>query len=512
MDKPHFVVPDHIFDNRRSVPVEDVDLEVFPQLCTQSSTAKISVARGLQADTLAIEFDGRQIGIVRSKLCPELQWLVDAGLIPIATMRFRGGQEHTAELVLPPDGRCIPANNPPAAPWTMLEGTTPIALPSPANRLIFNAHGQQQFLVTLRVKRTLTCRKVNAYIDDVFVGSLPRKQGQALAETILNLHHQGIVAVARALYTPRVASTSLTVYADSLSESRIRAIANGGVTLGTIGIATAIAARNKSHAAVLSSAPATTTALGVGTAAVASVSTVAAVVAGGAAVYETSPEVAPPSIEAAPQQDYGALPLGQNGHDSGNLPLVQSPQTLDATPAMPKRSRPIDHTKNPSNVEPPSRTLDTARPPAEFAVENTPVRPPDDVIAEIPAPTPIPPVPAAPASTLRKRSQTPTEMPLVKAPSPELPDLLVVPVTPILAVISDQPEQPLVIVDYNVPPDPQDRSVPDDSQDRSVPPDPQTDDWDYYEEWEWEYEYYEYEKRFEIYDARDQQTKTLNYT
>ena len=49
---------------------------------------------------------------------PEIDLLLRAGLTPAATAA--PGSDGSLSLLLPRPGLCLPANNPPAGPWTML--------------------------------------------------------------------------------------------------------------------------------------------------------------------------------------------------------------------------------------------------------------------------------------------------------------------------------------------------------------------------------------------------------
>jgi len=140
---------------------------------------------------------------------PEIDLLFRAGLTPAATAAPQ--PDGSLSLLLPRPGLCLPANNPPAGPWTMLGYAPPIDITDLPADLDIPAQARMHVLVTLTPSAAGT--GADAYLGPRLVGRLDgvdvAKQGTTLAH---------------AYHAPRSTGRVLSIYAgaplpDSLEAS-----------------------------------------------------------------------------------------------------------------------------------------------------------------------------------------------------------------------------------------------------------------------------------------------------
>lgn len=229
MSSSTYVVPDHGFGAAANLPVHNIEPDTFAELMTKSKdgVAKVNVTVGHHEgdNALAVRMDGHHIGLVPAadaQKYTELQWIMDAGLAPSLTMQLQLDKDDmpVAHIILPPPGLCVPANNPPAVRWAMVEGTTPIVVNSMPLALPNFPQTPLHFLATLKSKRYLGHCSVSVYVEDTYVGSIPREAAHQMSEIVNNYELSSLVSVVRAFYEYNNGRPQLTVYADPQRKSR----------------------------------------------------------------------------------------------------------------------------------------------------------------------------------------------------------------------------------------------------------------------------------------------------
>ncbi|MCQ9341243.1 hypothetical protein NQ028_08850 [Corynebacterium phoceense] len=260
MSHTPYVVPDHGFGAARTLPINGIDAEVFADLLGSADVRTISVILGTPSasadDTvgLTVRHDGVQIGTIDahdSAEYTELDWILGAGLSPEVSARLTLDDNGwpLASVVLPAPGLCVPANNPPAVRWAMLDGGVGIPVQGIPTSLASYPREPQHFLVTLRARRFLGHRSVSAYVDGAFIGTLAREDALQLADTIISYHYSGLVSVARGYYKYNEGHPTLTIYADAEAPARKHFAAVAG-TAATTGMVLSAAAAARAEAAV----------------------------------------------------------------------------------------------------------------------------------------------------------------------------------------------------------------------------------------------------------------------
>ena len=147
---------------------------------------------------------------------PEIDLLLRAGLTPAATAAPQ--PDGSLSLLLPRPGLCLPANNPPAGPWTMLGYAPPIDIADLPADLDIPAHARMHVLVTL--SPSTTGSGTDAYLGPQFVGRL---EGVDVAK-------QGIT-LAHAYHAPRNTGRVLSIYAGApLPDSKEASLADATPT------------------------------------------------------------------------------------------------------------------------------------------------------------------------------------------------------------------------------------------------------------------------------------------
>ena len=147
---------------------------------------------------------------------PEIDLLFRAGLTPAATAAPQ--PDGSLSLLLPRPGLCLPANNPPAGPWTMLGYAPPINITELPTDLDIPAHARMHVLVTL--SPSTTGSGADAYLGPQWVGRLDgvdvAKQGTTLAH---------------AYHAPRSTGRVLSIYAGApLPDSKEASLADATPT------------------------------------------------------------------------------------------------------------------------------------------------------------------------------------------------------------------------------------------------------------------------------------------
>ena len=147
---------------------------------------------------------------------PEIDLLIRAGLTPAATAAPQ--PDGSLSLLLPRPGLCLPANNPPAGPWTMLGYAPPINITDLPADLDIPAHARMHVLVTL--SPSTTGSGADAYLGPQWVGRLDgvdvAKQGTTLAH---------------AYHAPRSTGRVLSIYAGApLPDSKEASLADATPT------------------------------------------------------------------------------------------------------------------------------------------------------------------------------------------------------------------------------------------------------------------------------------------
>ncbi len=265
MSSTSYVVPHVGFRAAANLRVHGIDPEVFSLLLDSESTTApgqplgsrllpVTLGRSTPGAGLVVYRDSRKIGVVAAAAAaeyPELTWILEAGLSPEVTARLSIDSEGYpgCEILLPPPGLCVPANDPPDVRWAMVEGTTatevhsiPTALPSYPTKPL-------HFLVVLRARNVLGYRSVSAYVDGTFIGTLGREDARRLAGTVAEYNRSGMLAVARGFYQYNNGAPSLTLYADPDSVPRkLYTIAAG--TAAATGMVLAAAAAGRAEAEI----------------------------------------------------------------------------------------------------------------------------------------------------------------------------------------------------------------------------------------------------------------------
>ena len=260
MSHTPYVVPDHGFGTARTLPINGIDADVFAGLLGSADVRTVSVILGTPAASAAdsvglpIRHAGGQSGTIDAQDCAEyteLDWILGAGLSPEVSARLTLDDNGwpLASVVLPAPGLCVPANNPPAVRWAMLDGGVGIPVQGIPPSLASYPREPQHFLVTLRARRFLGRRSVSAYVDGVFIGTLRRDDALQLADAIISYDHSGLVSVARGYYKYNEGHPTLTIYADAETPARKPFAAVAG-TAATTGMVLSAAAAARAEAAV----------------------------------------------------------------------------------------------------------------------------------------------------------------------------------------------------------------------------------------------------------------------
>lgn len=246
-----YVVPDHGFDAAAYLPVDGIAPDTFAQLMEKAhrgvARENVTVGRYEVDGGLSVRMDGHRIGIIEpadAQKYTELQWIMDAGLAPSLTMQLQLDEDGmpAAHIILPPPGLCVPANNPPDVRWAMVEGTTPIIINSMPLSLSNYPQKSLHFLATLKAKRYLGHYSVSVFVDDTYVGSIPRESARALSEIVTDYELSSLTSVVRAFYEYNSGRPQLTIYADIQHKAQHTFTIAAGTATGTSLVLTAASA------------------------------------------------------------------------------------------------------------------------------------------------------------------------------------------------------------------------------------------------------------------------------
>ncbi|MDO5031832.1 hypothetical protein [Corynebacterium sp.] len=144
---------------------------------------------------------------------PELELLVNAGLIPAATLRAGADANAgtpTMSLLLPRPGLCLPANNPPSTPWALLSYAPPLSVTQLEDTPSIDPHARMHLLVTLRATQPEGPVEVALGTESIAVlDSAPSSLHAVLAEHAA----QGYTTLAHAYHFLRGGRRVLNIYA-----------------------------------------------------------------------------------------------------------------------------------------------------------------------------------------------------------------------------------------------------------------------------------------------------------
>ena len=279
LDSATYVVPDHGFGAIHNLPVGDVSPEVFSELLesTAAEGGYFSAELGPRTaqEGFAIRIDGSLVGHLSaadSQAYALFDWILSAGLHPRAaahvSMTDASGEEWpTLNLLLPAPHLCIPANNPPAQRWTMLPGETTATMTDFSKDVTAFPQTDEHYLVSLRTRGFLRRNTVDVYINNTFLGSLPRDAAREIAPAVLDCTKTGRLAIAHGYFHYNADDRpALTIYAHNAANRHHAGLVLGVVAGGTAIMSAATAARAQAATSVPSgpSAAATSSTSGFG--------------------------------------------------------------------------------------------------------------------------------------------------------------------------------------------------------------------------------------------------------
>lgn len=106
-------------------------------------------------------------------------------------------------------------------------------------------------LVRLSNRRHFFRRAIEVHLDDELVATIPCDQASQLSDTITGFKHEGLIAIARAYFTPDAEGPTLTLYTEDGTPDTSFAVKTAGVIVAAAGAAAATAASTaKAHAAI----------------------------------------------------------------------------------------------------------------------------------------------------------------------------------------------------------------------------------------------------------------------
>ena len=257
------MVPDHGFGVIHNLPIADVSPEIFSDLleATASKAGYLSAELGPRTANqgFAISVGDSLIGHLStadSQAYALFDWILGAGLHPRVTahlsMTDASGEEWpTLELLMPAPHLCIPANNPPAQRWTMLQGETAATLTDFSEHVIAFPETEEHYLVSLRTRGFLRRHTVDVYINSTFLGSLPRDAAREIAPSVLDCTKTGRLAIAHGYFRYNADNQpALTIYAHNAANKHHTGLVLGVVAGGTAIMSAATAARAQAASAV----------------------------------------------------------------------------------------------------------------------------------------------------------------------------------------------------------------------------------------------------------------------
>lgn len=263
LDSATYVVPDHGFGVIHNLPIADVSPEVFSDLleATASEAGYLSAELGPRTANqgFAISVGDSLIGHLStadSQAYALFDWILGAGLHPRVTahlsmMDASGEEWPTLELLMPAPHLCIPANNPPAQRWTMLQGEAAATLTNFAKDVIAFPEAEEHYLVSLRTRGFLRRHTVDVYINSTFLGSLPREAARKIAPSVLDCTKAGRLAIAHGYFRYNADNQpALTIYAHNAANKHHTGLILGAIAGGSAVMSAATAARARAASAV----------------------------------------------------------------------------------------------------------------------------------------------------------------------------------------------------------------------------------------------------------------------
>ncbi|WP_412099629.1 hypothetical protein [Corynebacterium aurimucosum] len=261
MTVTNYVIPHSGFGISRRLMVNAVDPETFLQLLSLAENDRLDVTLcGHSKSGFRVRYGEDIVGIIppaQSAEYTELDSIIGAGLTPQATaeivLREDTAEETIPEFVvlLPEPGLCVPHNIPPAQRWGMLNGDRALHITEFSTTTCALPKHPAQLLVRLSNSRRLFRRAIEVHLDDELLATIPRDQATHLSDTIAGFKHEGLIAIARAYFTPDAESPALTVYTEEGTPNTNFAVGTASVIAAATGAVAATAAgANKAHAAI----------------------------------------------------------------------------------------------------------------------------------------------------------------------------------------------------------------------------------------------------------------------
>lgn len=261
MTVTNYVVPHCGFGEPRRLTVGTVNPEVFLQLLSSAEDNLLAVTLcGHSKSGFRVRYEEDIVGIIpasQSADYAELDPIIGAGLTPQATAEILLHEDTeqdgipSFEVLLPEPGLCVPQNVPPAQRWGLLSGDHSLHITELASSSHSLPEHPAHLLVRLSNNRHFFRRAIEIHVDDELVGTIPRNQAPRLSTTIAGFKHEGLIAVARAYFTPDADSPTLTIYTEEGTPDTSLAEGTASVIAVAAGAAAAtVANAGKAHAAI----------------------------------------------------------------------------------------------------------------------------------------------------------------------------------------------------------------------------------------------------------------------
>ncbi|MCG7260325.1 hypothetical protein MHJ96_03230 [Corynebacterium aurimucosum] len=261
MTVTNYVVPHSGFGEPRRLTVDAVNPEMFLQLLSLAENNRLPVSLcGHSSSGFRVRYEDDIVGVIpasQSADYTELDWIIDAGLTPQATAEIslhEDAVEETIpafEVLLPEPGLCVPINVPPAQRWGMLDGDRALRITDFSAPTRSLPKRPAHLLVRLTNSRHFFRRAIEVRLDDKLIATVPRDRATWLSDTIAGFKHEGLIAIARAYFTPDDESPALTVYSTEGTPDTHVAVGTAGVIAAAAGAAAATATNtDRAHAAI----------------------------------------------------------------------------------------------------------------------------------------------------------------------------------------------------------------------------------------------------------------------
>ena len=263
LDSATYVVPDHGFGEIHRLPIVDVSPEIFSDLLetTTSEAGYLSAELGPRTANqgFAVSVGDSLIGHLStadSQAYGLFDWVLSVGLHPRVTAHLSmtdasGDEWPTLDLLLPAPHLCIPANNPPAQRWTMLHGDATATLTEFSQNLTAFPDSEEHYLVSLRTRGFLRRHTVDVYLNNTFLGSLPRESARKIASSVLDCTRTGRLAIAHGYFHYTADNQpALTIYAHDAANKHHAGLVLAAIAGGSAVMSAATAARAQAASAV----------------------------------------------------------------------------------------------------------------------------------------------------------------------------------------------------------------------------------------------------------------------